>query len=183
MDKKSLVLISVLAVISFAFIISTIVLAVKLKKSSISFPSNDKTFNVNTGYKIPTYIAWLQGTVTSQNLDVIQDTLNIIRTQYPMSDLATENDLNLVSKYLAMPGNQSNTNFEENGYFYGSDYTLSIGYPSSTGVNSFKPTVYPATFYSMWIRIPSMDTFDKIQSNLAGQNLTFLLPYANILLN
>lgn len=189
MDKKTIVLVSVFSIVVAVFVIVTIVLALKLKKSGSvcpQYPTNDRMLNVNSNYKIPTYIIWLSGT-PGQNSDVIQNTLSIIRSKYPMADLATENDLNLVSQYLALPQYMSNTNFDEYGYIYGNDitYSLSVGMPTNTGTaSSYKPTLYPDnTMYSMWVRIPTMDTFSEIQNNLTPIGINFLLSYANMLLN
>jgi len=138
---------------------------------SINYPTytSGQYYKINTGgYSTPTWICNITDTTQDctpnnpcDSVTAIEKILPQIQSKYPMANIATIDDLNIVTK------NTNNVNqFNTLGALY--DYNL---------LGSIMPVGYPSQGYwntqqdnNIWIRIPTMDSWDVVSQNLA--NLT-----------
>jgi hypothetical protein len=137
---------------------------------SINYPTytSGQYYKINTGgYSTPTWICQITDETqdcnnTCDSVTAIENILPQIQSKYPMANIATIDDLNIVKK------NTTNLNsFYTVGALY--DYnllgsTMPVGDPFSGYWNTTQQ------INNIWIRIPTMDSWDVVSQNLA--NLT-----------
>jgi hypothetical protein len=138
---------------------------------SINYPTytSGQYYQINTGgYSTPTWICQITDLTQDctnnppcDSVTAIEKILPQIQSKYPMANIATIDDLNIVQK---------NTNNLKHFYTLGALYDYNL-------LGSIMPVGDPYSGYwntqqtnNIWIRIPTMDSWDVVSQNLA--NLT-----------